>query len=170
VQQYVSRDGWDFDGSASLLLASRILLRACPQPDSTSNPTSAQAKPPSPTSSTHCIAIQTLLDHVAAETRPHSAFRTLYNGRKSSPQTSVFEQDRSEQAFREHRQSNILYRIETRTPTPTHASAFHTGTFSSPVPDGRSSISEEPSPTHQTAGRPFLPRCRTYGSLLESSG
>ena len=169
------RDGWDFDGSTSLLSTSRILLHAPSRPDSTSNCSSAQAKPPSPTSSTHSLQHHRYpVDHscVAAETRPQihrrpkpSTFRTFDNGRESTPQTSVFDQDQSEPAFQEHRQSNILYRIETRTPTPFGASAFHTHKLPSPVPDGRSSTSS----THQTAGRPFLPRCRTYGSLLESS-
>jgi hypothetical protein len=123
---------------------------------------------------THCNTIAILLTILAllqrrdrkstVDPKP-STFRTFDNGRESTPQTSVFEQDRSEPAFQEHRQSNILYRIETRTPTPIRASAFHTDKLPSPVPDGRSSTSS----TQQTAGRPFLPRCRTYGSLLESS-
>lgn len=77
--QYVCGDGWDFDGSTSLLLTSRILLRARSQPDDTSNCTSAQAKPPSPTSSTHSLLQHHRypVDHscVAAETRPQVHLR-----------------------------------------------------------------------------------------------
>ena len=85
------------------------------RPDSTSNCTSAQAKPPSPTSSTHSLQHHRYpVDHscVAAETRPqiHRRPKAKYlpsHRQRSQVSTNVclWEQDRSESAIQEHRHS-----------------------------------------------------------------
>ena len=92
-----------------------FLLRARSQPDDTSNCTSAQAKPPSPTSSTHSLQHHRYpVDHscVAAETRPqiHRRPKAKYlpsHRQRSQVSTNVclWEQDRSESAIQEHRHS-----------------------------------------------------------------
>ena len=67
--------------------------------------------------------------------------------------------------------NNNEHSLPSYTP-PRHTRSHSTpATVPSPVPDGRSSISERAfvRPIHQTAGRPFLPPCRTYGSPWESS-
>lgn len=176
--QYVDGDGWDFDGSTSLLLTSRILLRARSRPDDTSNRTSAQAKPPSPTSSTHSLLQHHRypVDHscVAAGTRPQIHLRPKAKFLPGSRQRSLHKRPSLNQIDPNPHSKNTDRRtffIESKQehlhpPARAHSTPAR---LPSPVPDGRSLISEEPSPIYQTAGRPFLPSCRTYGSLLESS-
>ena len=87
----------------------------------------------------------------------------------SIPQPFILQQQQQQQ----HSTSptNRTFFTERHTTTPHTRSHSTPATVPSPVPDGRSSISERAfvRPIHQTAGRPFLPPCRTYGSPWESS-
>lgn len=128
---------------------------------------SQQAKPLSPSSSTpphieSSIAILTLRD----ETKNRTFIPLRDNGRKPSPQSSTLEQ---ETAFQHTERTFSTEQLKSAHHTRSHSTP---ATVPSPVPDGRSSISERAfvRPIHQTAGRPFLPTCPTYGSQLEFSG
>jgi hypothetical protein len=138
-----------------------------------------QAKPPSPTSSTHCcqytIVILTLiLDRVAAETRRHIRLRPkakhLPNPlQRSQVSTNVCLRRRHIRSSIP-RTSSIAHSLPNRSKNTytlrRERIPHHYRPFSRPR---RAEFDLKEEPTHQTAGRPSLPRCRTYGSLLESS-
>jgi hypothetical protein len=136
----------------------------------TSNWVSSQAKPLSPTlpllhnNLESSIAILThSLDQVTGTTRESP------QPSNSSPQPSILQQQQHSKEHIAYR-TNILYPATYHT-NHTHDRIPHRQPSLLPSQTGGVRSLKEPfvRPIHQTAGRPSLPPCRTYGSPSVSS-